>query len=521
MIWDNPKILTVLFALPFLILFFVFEWRGRAKHCALYASPSLFEKLTSRRKRAGIFGRICFTAAFAFLVTALAGPRWGIVSRKVEEKASSVMIVLDVSASMFCEDIKPTRFKASIAKIKYLLSLLRSERFGIVGFAGRAFTICPLTGDISSVRMFLDEISAGEIPYPGSNIADALLKAAESFANDTNSRAIILLTDGENLQGNPLSIMKKLSGIKVFIIGMGTPEGEPIPVKDENGKVTGYKKDEKGETVISRRDETLLLEIANSSKGRYYPFNGANRDIEQIADVINSMDKDFMGDSFSSSLERKYHIPLAAALFFMLVDFLLPFVTLKKTFIDALPPVLMLIIFIAAPASADNISRGNRAFKNKDFFKAEKYYKEALKKKASPGAYYNLGNTYYFMQKNDAAEKNYNKAATFRDAKLEEDLFYNRANNCYRKGDMDGAIRHYRSVLRENPAAADALHNLELALRKKDEKQKDGKDGEKKKKEGGMSEDEMQRMLNSLDDMEKKSRKKQEKRKMPAVKQDW
>jgi len=522
MIWDNPKILTVLFFLPFIVLFFVFEWRGRRKRCAVYASPDFFEKFTSRRKRAGIFGRICVTLAFAFFITALAGPRWGIVSRKVEEKSSSVMIVLDVSASMFCEDIKPTRFKASIAKIKYLLSLLRSERFGIVGFAGRAFTICPLTGDISSLRMFLDEISAGEIPYPGTNIGGALSKASESFADDTNSRAIILLTDGENLQGNPASIIKQLKGIKVFVIGIGTPEGEPIPVKADNGKVTGYKKDEKGETVISRRDETLLLQIANQTKGRYYPFDSANRDIEQVANSINSMDKDSMGESFSSSLERKYHIPLAGAFLFMIADFLLPFLTLKKTFLDKIPPVLMLLIFVGAPLRADEISRGNRAFKNKDFFKAEKHYREALKKEASPGAYYNLGNTYYFMQKNDDAEKNYKKAETFENARLEGDLFYNKANNCYRKGDIDAAIRFYRRVLRGNPESSDALHNLEIALRKKQE-QKDGekKDNEQKKKAGEMSEDDVQRALNLLDDMEKKSRKKQEKQKMPAVKQDW
>ncbi|MBU4133694.1 VWA domain-containing protein [bacterium] len=534
MIWDNPKILLALLALPFMALFLVFEWRGRKKSCDLYASSSFFEKLTSRRQRAGIFSRICVILAYAFLIPALAGPRWGIVSRKVEEKSSSVMIAMDVSASMFCEDIKPTRFKASIAKIKYLLSLLGAERFGIVGFAGKAFTICPLTSDISSVRMLLDEISVGEISYPGTNIAEALSKAAESFAGYANSRAIILLTDGENLQGDPSKIVKNLSGIKVFIIGVGTPEGEPIPVKDETGKVTGYKKDENGETVISRRDETLLLQIANSTEGRYYPFDEANRDIEQIAEAVNSMDKDFMGDSFSSSMEKKYYIPLAAALFFMLADFLLPFITLKKTFLDNLPPVVLFLIFIAAPPASRaesiglslgdsiEISRGNKAFKNKDFFKAETYYRKVLKKKASPDIYYNLGNTYYFMQKNDDADKNYKKAETFRNPKLEEDLFYNMANNCYRKGDMDGAISFYRGVLSKDPVSSDALHNLELALRKKSEKKgSEKKDNEENKKDGSMSKDDMQRALNLLDDMEKKSTKKQEKQKMPAVKKDW
>ncbi|MDO9513831.1 MAG: VWA domain-containing protein [Elusimicrobiota bacterium] len=521
MIWDNPKILFALLALPFIGLFFVFEWRARRQRCSVYASSSLFDKLTSFRPRAGIFARISAALAFAFFVTALAGPRWGLVSRKVEEKSSSVMIALDVSASMFCEDIKPTRFKASIAKIKYILSLLRSERYGLVGFAGRAFTICPLTGDLAGLRMFLDEISAGEIPYPGTNISEALSKAAESFEDDTNSRAVILLTDGENLQGNPASIVKELKGIRVFVIGVGTPEGEPIPVKDDDGKVTGYKKDEKGETVISRRDETLLLQIANATKGRYFPFDPANRDIEQIADAINSMDKDFMGESFSSSLEKKYPIPLAAALFFMIADFLLPFITRKKTFLDNIPPALILLLLIAAPSMADDISSGNRAFRNRDFFKAEQHYREALKKKASEAAYYNLANTYYFMEKHDDAEKNYRKAATFENPRMEEDLFYNMANNCYRKGDIDAAISFYRRVLRADPSSSDALHNLEMSLRQKSE---DGgeKDGEKdKEKEGDMSEDDMQRAMNLLDDMEKSGRKKQEKQKMPAVSQDW
>ena len=218
---------------------------------------------------------------------------------------------------------------------------------------------------------------------------------------------IILFTDGENLQGDPASIVNSLAGIKVFVVGVGTPEGEPIPVRDKNGSIKDYKKDDKGQTIISRLDETTLLKIANSTSGKYFPYNSAGRDVETIADSINSMAKDKFGFSSGSALEKRYYIPLTAAFFFVFLDFILPFLFKKKTIFDSFGKTLpLLIIFCAAtPARASYLSKGNRAFKNKDFFKAEKYYKKELGKKADPKIYYNLGNTYYFQQKNDDAEK--------------------------------------------------------------------------------------------------------------------
>ncbi|PIU18623.1 MAG: hypothetical protein COT16_01590 [Elusimicrobia bacterium CG08_land_8_20_14_0_20_44_26] len=526
--WENPNILIALLAVPFIILLLVFEHFKRKATCMKYASKQAFSLLSSENTRINIIRRVSLVFAYIFFVLALAGPRWGLITTKVEERGVSIVIALDVSASMFCEDIKPNRFKASMEKIKILASILKAEKFGLVGFAGKAFTVCPVTGDISSFQVFLNEIDADVIPYPGTDIADALKKAKESFAKDMNSKVIILFTDGENLQGNPETILPTLKGINVFVVGVGTPEGEPIPIRDEAGNIKEYKKGDggRGETVISRLDETMLLKIANSTGGKYFPYTSANSDIERMADDINSMEKDKFGsESAGNSLEKRYYIPLTAAFFFVFLDFILPFVFRKKTIYDSFGALAILIIFFTArPSQASNLSKGNRAFKNKDYFKAEKCYKKELEKKSEPEIYYNLGNTYYCEQKNDEAEKQYKKASTFGDIDFKGDLFYNMGNNYYRKGDFGASAESYRRALSVNPSDEDALHNLELALKKKRDKNKSdkgaGSQNKDKKKKGSMSKEDIERLLNVVGNMEKnKNKKRQEK--MPDVRKDW
>jgi len=523
MIWDYPKILPALLAAPFIILFFIFEWRKRRIEQFKYADISVFSRISLQNSRSEIARRISLLFAYVFFIIALAGPRWGMVSRKIEEKGASVVIALDVSASMFCEDVKPNRFKVSVSKIKEIISSLPSARFGIVGFAGRAFRICPLTGDIPSVKMFIDEIDAGIVPCAGTNIQDALKKAKECFGKGTNSKTVVLFTDGENLQGNPEEILKELKGIRVIAVGVGTPEGEPIPVRNDKGNITGYKKKENGETVISRLDETMLLTIANSTKGKYFPCSSSSADIEKIADEVNSAGRDSLGKTFSSALARKFQIPLAVALFFILADFFLPYVFKNRKVIDffrrGVSVVLLAVVLCRGTLYASNISRGNRAFKNRDFFKAEKLYKEELKKKSCPEIYYNLGNVYYLQEKNDEAQKQYRKAMTFKDIDFKNDVIYNMGNNFFKEGKMADAIESYRRVLRENPRDSDALHNLEVALKKAkgNNKKSKGKEGKDKK---SMSKEDIQRVLNVIENMEK-NKKNQKKVKMPKVSQDW
>ncbi|MFH1353481.1 MAG: VWA domain-containing protein [bacterium] len=527
MLWDYSKILTALIAVPFLILFFIFEWRKRKIGHSKYADIAVFSRISLQNSRSEIARRISLVFAYVFFILALAGPRWGMVSRQIKEKGASVVIALDVSASMFCEDVKPNRFKASVSKIKEIISSLPSARFGIVGFAGRAFSICPVTGDIPSVKMFLDEIDASIVPCAGTNIQDALKKAKECFGRDTNSKTVVLFTDGENLQGNPEEILKELKGIRVIAVGVGTPDGEPIPVRDDKGNITGYKKKENGETVISHLDETTLLTVANKTSGKYFPYSSSAADIEKVADEINSAGKDSLGKTFSSALARKYQIPLAAALFFILVDFFLPYVFKNRNVLDSfrrrVPAVLLAVVLSRGTLCASPISRGNRAFKNRDFFNAEKLYKEELKKKSRPEIYYNLGNVYYLQEKNDEAQKQYRKAMTFEDIDFKNDVIYNMGNSFFREGKTGEAIESYRRVLRENPRDSDALHNLEIALKKaKGEDRKSKGEGEKKpdKSKESMSKEDVQRVLNVIENMEKNG-KMQKKVNMPKVSQDW
>ncbi len=522
MIWDNPKFLLALIAVPFVILFFIFEWHSRKNSARKYAEGKAFPNLSTGNPRAEILRRIFLLFAYVFFVLAIASPRWGYKKVKVEEKKSSVVIVLDVSASMLCEDVKPNRLQLSIRKIKELLTLLKAQRFGVVGFAGKAFTICPLTEDVSSVEEFIGEVGTESIPYPGTNIADALLQAKRSFVSDQSVKSIVMFTDGENLQGNPASVLKQIAGIHVFAVGVGTPEGEPIPIRDKNGKITGYKKDKSGETVVSHLDETTLLKIANGTGGMYVPMSQDDSDIQQIADRINSLSASSTTQKMRKMLARKSCIPFAFGFIFLIADFLFAYFFRKKTVFSSKIFPFFLIVCLASSSRASGLSAGNRAFKNRDYFKAEKFYKRDLRKLPTAKLYYNLANTYYCQGKYDKAEKQYTKALTFRDKKIRENVLYNMGNNYFRKKQFEKAVACYREVLRLNPLAKDALHNLEVALKqkskgKKGKKQKGGKKGKTKK---SMSKEDLQRVLNVIQNMERQKRR-MKRKKMPRVSKDW
>lgn len=286
-------------------------------------APSLAPGASWRRLAAKGLLRIL---ALAMLIVAVAAPRFGSQLVKVQREGIDMVIALDVSLSMLAEDVPPNRLERAKREIVDLVEGLQGDRVGLVAFAGEAVALCPLTVDYDAALMLARSVDIYTVSEPGSAIADAIQVSTAMFdGSQGGDRAIILITDGENQHGDPETAARAAAekGIRIFAIGLGSPKGELIPERGPDGTVTGYKKDARGETVLSRLDEDMLRKVASSSGGQYLPATREGLEIKALYDAIAGMQKKLIKGEFVERRKERFVIPLAAALFFLLLDALL------------------------------------------------------------------------------------------------------------------------------------------------------------------------------------------------------
>jgi Ca-activated chloride channel family protein len=245
---------------------------GRQKKKAMgrLAEPELLAQLTGQDlKRRRFFKGLLLLTAWALMLFALAGPRWGSHYQEVSQKGVDIMIVVDVSSSMRVEDIKPDRLERARREILDFLSVVQGDRVGLVAFSGAAFVQCPLTLDYAALEMFLGQLEPDLIPVPGTDLGAAIETALSSFDFKAETdKVILLITDGEDNEAKGLNAAREAAekGAKVFVFGMGEPSGGPIPASDGKG---GFKKDKEGKLILSRLDEESLRRIASATGGTY------------------------------------------------------------------------------------------------------------------------------------------------------------------------------------------------------------------------------------------------------------
>ncbi|MBM4079657.1 MAG: VWA domain-containing protein, partial [Planctomycetes bacterium] len=255
--YGNLNYFWLLSLAPLLALGYVLAFRWKRRALARFASVELHEKIlqgVSKRKQR--LKAAFVVLAVAFLVFALIEPKWGYHWEEVHRRGIDIVIALDVSRSMLADDVKPNRLEAAKREIKDLLNIVKGDRIGLVAFAGTAFIQCPLTLDYGACRLFLDDLSPATIPVGGTAIGEAILKSCQAFESKLKKhKAIILITDGEDHEGNPLEAAKeaKKQGVVVFPIGAGTREGSYIWVEDERGNRVRLKARD-GEIVKSHLD---------------------------------------------------------------------------------------------------------------------------------------------------------------------------------------------------------------------------------------------------------------------------
>jgi Ca-activated chloride channel family protein len=324
----SPHMLYFLILIPVLILFFVYAFKQKRKAMALFGNLTLVKHLSSSvSKKRQIWKAVFLTVIVFFLVLAIARPQFGTKMRTVKREGQDIIVALDVSLSMMAEDIKPNRLEKAKHEIGSLIDKFQGDRVGLIAFAGKAFVQCPLTLDYGAAKMFLDVIEPDLIPVPGTAVGEAIQKAVVSFVEkERKHKVLILITDGEDHIGKPLDMAKAAAkeGVVIYSVGLGSLQGVPIPLYDERGNRTGFKKDRKDEVVMTKLDELTLEKIALETGGKYYRASPGEVELEKIYDDISKMEKKMLASQQYAQYEDQFQIVLGIALFFLVLEVTIP-----------------------------------------------------------------------------------------------------------------------------------------------------------------------------------------------------
>jgi Ca-activated chloride channel homolog len=320
----HPELLYCLVFIPIIILLFLLVNQRKKRLLKEFGDPMLVEELTPEQSKSRpIIKLVCWLFAFAFFILGVAGPEFGTKLQQKKRHGVEIIIALDVSNSMLAEDIQPNRLERAKQAISKLVDQLENDRIGLIVFAGEAYTQLPITNDYISAKMFLSTISTNSVPVQGTAIGSAINLAARSFTPDyKGDKAIIVITDGENHEDDALGAAKSAveKGIVVHTIGVGLPEGAPIPI---GGGQRNYIKDAQGNVVISKLDEEMLNQIATSGNGLYVRANNTQLGLNTIFDKVKKMSKAEYEARIYSEYESQFQWPIAISLIFFFIEVLI------------------------------------------------------------------------------------------------------------------------------------------------------------------------------------------------------
>lgn len=302
-------------------------WGGMRRHQRLLAhfvDPKLVTMLAPHfsRTRLWIKGGLCLAVVF-WSVIALSRPQWGYEWQEVKREGLDILVAIDVSKSMLTQDVKPNRLERTKLAVRELVDKLKGDRIGLIAFAGDAFLTCPLTVDYNGFILSLNDLSPDSIPRGGTNIYKAIEAALEGYENTPSQyKAIILVTDGDNLEADPLVMARKAKAddIKIYTVGIGTAEGELIQIVDEAGH-RQYLKDGQGRVVKSRLNEPLLQELALMTGGIYVKSAGAQFGLDLIYEQeLSRLEKREVESKMERQYYERFQWPLSLALILLLVE---------------------------------------------------------------------------------------------------------------------------------------------------------------------------------------------------------
>ena len=317
----QAQYLLLILLIPVFFLLQALVLKLRTKRIMKFGDEALVRQLMPSYSKSRAWVRLTiFSIGFLFFAVGLSRPQIGAKLKEHETKGAEIMIVLDVSNSMLAEDYSPNRLERAKLAISRLVDKLRDDRIGLIVFAGNSFVQLPITTDYVSAKMFLNTITTESVPIQGTAIGDAVNTALRSFsAQSEKSRAIIVITDGENHEDDPVAAAAQAAemGVRVFTIGVGSPEGKPIPM---NGELL---KDRDGNIVVTRLDETVLQDVAKAGDGVYVRAGNSEFGLNPIIDDIRRMEDEKYSSIVFEEFDEQFMYFMGIALFFFVLEMLI------------------------------------------------------------------------------------------------------------------------------------------------------------------------------------------------------
>ncbi|MFQ5649341.1 MAG: VWA domain-containing protein [bacterium] len=325
--FGNPEFFWLFLLVPLAVVFYalVFRWKTRA--LATFGSLELVKKLSTSVSRPRQIARAALLVlGILFMTLALTRPQIGTRLEEVRRQGVDIFVALDVSASMLAEDIKPSRLAKAKHEVSTFIDLLEGDRIGLIAFAGEAFVQCPLTLDYGAAKTFLDVMDPSLIPVPGTNLGAAIATAIKSFeTKERKYKVLVLITDGEDHGDDVMQVVAaaEQEGVVIYTIGIGSPQGVPIPVYDRYGK-REYKKDRRGEVILTRLDQLTLEKMALTSGGKYVQSVTGETELARIYAEVSEMEKKELASRKFALYEDRFQYVVVLAIFFLVLELLVP-----------------------------------------------------------------------------------------------------------------------------------------------------------------------------------------------------
>ena len=482
--------------------FYHFQKKGQTA-LQKFVAGHLLEKLTeSVSPGRRMTKRILLIIAVASIFVALAQPQVGFQWKEVKRKGIDILMAVDTSKSMLANDVKPNRLERSKLGIMDFVSKLEGDRVGLVPFAGTAFLMCPLTLDYDAFRQSLHALDTGIIPQGGTDIASAIREAELAFSNDANHKILVLVTDGEDLEGEALNAAKEAAqkGLTIYTIGVGTPAGELIPLK-RRGKGSFVKNDQ-GQLIKSRLDEKMLKNIAAATGGQYEPLGRQAEGLDAIyKQKLSLVPKHELSQRMKRVPIDRFEWPLLLAFILLVVEFAIsdrkplrkrvPVIPaesvadrrllkgVKGVQAASLALAVMTFLLVSQKAYASPQS-AEKAYNRGEYSLAQKEYKAAARKAPDKAQLqFNLGAAAYKGKNYKEALSAFQTAMKAQEVPLQNKAYYNMGNALYRQGEeteklkpqntikrWEESIKAYDGALKLDPDDQDARFNQEYVKKK-------------------------------------------------------
>ncbi len=324
--FENIEFIWALGILPILLILFILTriWRKKALQ-KIGDSTVISTLMPERSSGKPIVKFILISFAFLFLIIGIINPQIGSKLEEIKSEGSDIMICLDVSNSMKAEDFKPNRLIKSKQSIEKLIDKLIGDRIGIIVFAGESYIQLPITTDYAAAKLFLETIDCDAVPTQGTVISSAIELAQKSFGSEEGkNKAIIIISDGEDHDNDAIAAAREASEKNTIIhtIGVGSPEGAPIPIYKNNIQI-GYRKDKEGNTVVTKLNEQALEEIAAAGNGIYIRASQSDMGLTSLYESISKMEKKSFNSKMYSDYEDRFQLFISIALLLFIIEAIL------------------------------------------------------------------------------------------------------------------------------------------------------------------------------------------------------